>query len=68
MLSESVKNGAPDNEQTRGMITSLWFISENLGGYIGATFGGIAFDKIGFIHGTTVVIGMQVKKIALASF
>ena len=24
MLSESVANGAPDNEQTRGMITSLW--------------------------------------------
>ena len=24
MLSESDANGAPDNEQTRGMITSLW--------------------------------------------
>ena len=35
MMNESVANGAPDNEQTRGMITSLWFMSENIAGYLG---------------------------------
>ena len=25
MLSECVNNGAPDNERTRGMVTSLWY-------------------------------------------
>ena len=27
MMSESVAQGAPDTEQTRGMITSLWYFS-----------------------------------------
>jgi len=60
MLTESVAHGAADSEQTRGMITSLWFISENLGAYAGASLGGFVYDKIGFEHGTTVVIGTQV--------
>lgn len=60
MLTESVAHGAADNEQTRGMITSLWFISENLGAYAGASLGGFAYDNMGFEHGTTVVIGFQV--------
>lgn len=46
----------------------LWlffrFISENLGGYIGASLGGFTFDKIGFVNGTTVVIGMQVRALS----
>ena len=36
------------------------FISENMGGYIGASLGGFTYDKIGFEDGTNVVIGMQV--------
>ena len=35
MISKSVANGAPDTEQTRGMITSLWLLSQNIGGYLG---------------------------------
>ena len=35
MMSESIANGAPDTEQTRGMITSLWFLSQNVAGYLG---------------------------------
>lgn len=46
----------------------LWlffrFISENLGGYIGASLGGFTFDKIGFVNGTTVVIGLQVRALS----
>ena len=57
MLNESVKNGAVDTEQTRGMITSLWFISENLGGYIGSSAGGLTYDTMGFENSTLVVIG-----------
>ena len=61
MLDESVKNGAADSEQTKGMITSLWFIGENLGGYIGSSAGGYAFDKMGFENGTLIVIGKKIK-------
>ena len=35
MMNESIANGAPDTEQTRGMVTSLWFLSENVAGYLG---------------------------------
>ena len=35
MMNESIANGAPDTEQTRGMITSLWFLSQNVAGYLG---------------------------------
>jgi len=59
MMNESVANGAPDNEQTRGMITSLWFMSENIAGYLGSTLGGYTFDKMGFENSTLIVIGMQ---------
>ena len=42
MLSESVEvGGAPDTEQTKGMVTSLWFIAENIGGYVGSSGGGL---------------------------
>ena len=36
------------------------FISENLGGYVGASLGGFTYDKIGFENGTTVVVALQV--------
>ena len=32
MMEESVTGGCSDSEQTRAMITSLWFISENIAG------------------------------------
>ena len=35
MINESISNGASDTIQTRGMITSLWFLSENVAGYLG---------------------------------
>ena len=39
MMNESVIQGAPDTEQTQGMITSLWFVSENIAGYLGSSIG-----------------------------
>ena len=41
MMSESVLQGAPDTEQTQGMITSLWFVSENIAGYLGSSIGNV---------------------------
>ena len=32
MMEESVSGGCADSEQTRAMITSLWFISEGVAG------------------------------------
>jgi predicted MFS family arabinose efflux permease len=59
MLSESVANGAADSDQTRGMITALWFISENIGGFLGSSLGGLTYDTMGFENSTLVVIGLQ---------
>jgi hypothetical protein len=62
MLSSSAESGrVPDTEQTRGMITSLWFIHECMGGYLGSAGGGLAYDKMGFQNSTLIVIGVQVK-------
>ena len=35
MMNESIANGAPDTEQTRVMITSLWLMSQDIAGYLG---------------------------------
>ena len=49
MLEESVSSGKASNtEQTRGMVTSLWFIHECIGGYAGSAAGGWSYDIIGF--------------------
>ena len=63
MLS-SVKSGrVPDTEQTNGMVTSLWFSFECLGGYLGSAGGGWAYDEIGFRNSTLIVIGIQVRSL-----
>eukprot|EP00095_Tigriopus_kingsejongensis_P007961 maker-scaffold135_size322082-snap-gene-0.13 protein:Tk07961 transcript:maker-scaffold135_size322082-snap-gene-0.13-mRNA-1 annotation:"mfs-type transporter c6orf192" len=61
MMSSCVEiGGAPDTEQTRGMITSLWFMNECLGDYIGSLAGGLAYDNMGFVNSTVIVIGIQI--------
>jgi len=60
MMEESVTGGCADSEQTRAMITSLWFISENVAGYIGSALGGYTYDIMGFEYSTLVVIAMQI--------
>lgn len=59
MMSASVANGAADSDQTRGMITSLWFLSENVAGYLGSAIGGATYDSMGFENSTVIVVGMQ---------
>jgi len=60
MMEESVSGGCADSEQTRAMITSLWFISEGVAGYIGSALGGYTYDIMGFENSTLVVIAMQI--------
>jgi len=60
LMLSSVKSGrVPDTEQTNGMVTSLWFSFECLGGYLGSAGGGWAYDEIGFRNSTLIVIGIQ---------
>ena len=61
MLAEASKadKNILDTEQTRGMITSLWLIAENIGGWLGSFLGGIAYDNLGFEAGSLVIIGLQ---------
>ena len=61
MLGEATKadKNISDTEQTRGMITSLWLIAENIGGWLGSFLGGIAYDYLGFEAGSLLIIGLQ---------
>jgi hypothetical protein len=38
-----------------------------LGGYVGASLGGLTYDKIGFENGTTVVVALQVLLVVVVS-
>ncbi len=59
MLDHAVESGAaPNTEQTRGMITSLWTVNECLGNYLGSTLGGVTFDVMGFENATLIVVGI----------
>jgi len=64
MLSSGSKI-APDSEQTRSMLTSLWMIGEICGTSFGTLFGGMSYDAIGFENGLLVVAGIQVLTFAL---
>ena len=61
MLGEVTKadKNILDTEQTRGMITSLWLIAENIGGWLGSFLGGVAYDNLGFESGSLLIIGLQ---------
>ena len=61
MLAEAPKTdkNINDTEQTRGMITSLWLIAENIGGWSGSFLGGVAYDNLGFEGGSLVIIALQ---------
>ena len=48
-----------DTEQTRGMITSLYLMAENIGGWSGSSLGGAVYDSMGFECGLWVIIGLQ---------
>merc|ERR1712106_533282 len=57
MMKGVTEAGLPDNEQTKGMVSSLWVISDCIGGYIGSTLGSVAYDNIGFENGTMAEAG-----------
>ena len=57
MMKSCINSGLPDNEQTNGMVSSLWVVSDCIGGYLGTTLGSIAFDNIGFEAGTMAEAG-----------
>ena len=50
--------GLPDKEQTRGMVSSLWVISDCLGGYVGSSLGSLSYDKYGFEVSSMIFGGM----------
>ena len=61
MLASSMESvSVQDTEQTLGMLTSLWYAVSGIGGYLGSTVGGWAYDTIGFRNSTYVIIGTQV--------
>jgi len=48
-----------DSEQMQGMVTSIWITCESLGGFIGASAGGAAFDKLGWSTSCVLVAACQ---------
>lgn len=52
MLKAASEAGLPDSEQTKGMVSSLWTVADCVGGYIGSSAGGLAYDVVGFKMGT----------------
>ena len=55
MMKGASLAGLPDKEQTRGMISSLWISADCVGGYLGDTFGSLAYDNYGFESGTAIM-------------
>ena len=55
MLKGTQRAGLPDTEQTTGMVSSLWIVSDCAGGFIGSILGSAAFDTLGFEMGTMII-------------
>ena len=49
-----------------GMVSSLWVISDSLGGYLGDTFGSLAYDKYGFEAGTSIMVVTMLVSVVLS--
>ena len=65
MMKGVMDAGLPDKEQTRGMVSSLWVIADCTGGYIGASLGSLAYDKVGFQTGTVIVGGLLMSTVVI---
>ena len=61
MFTETFKfdRSIKDTEQTKGMITSVWLIAEQIGRWLGSFLGGVAYETLGFENGTGLIIGFQ---------
>ena len=69
MLSGIQEGSLPNTDQTKGMVSSLWIVAICLGGYLGSSLGGMAFDKLGFEVGSlrvTLGLGFSVLMIGLS--
>ena len=71
MLRGVSNAGLPDTDQTKGkrlifpslyyhllltgMVSSLWVISDCIGGFLGDSAGSLAYDKVGFRSGTFIM-------------
>ena len=63
MMRGVVTAGLPDKEQTRAMVSSLWVISDCIGGYLGTSLGSLAFDNLGFAASTMVMAAVTLSSV-----
>ena len=65
MMKSTADAELPDSEQTRGMVSSFWVVSDCAGGFIGSALGSVAFDILGFRKGTMVMAWTMVGTVAV---
>ena len=58
MMKSILAAGLPDNDQSNGMVSSLWIVGDCAGGFFGSLLGGVAYDALGFKAGTLVEFGL----------
>ena len=49
----------PDNVETHGLVSGMWFAMLSMGVFVGASAGGYLLDEYGFQNGTYFVLGSQ---------
>merc|ERR1712179_537048 len=47
----------PESEQVSSMVSSIWIVADNLGGYAGSTLGSLAYDSLGFEKASLIEVG-----------
>merc|ERR1712179_876552 len=58
MMKSILAAGLPDNDQSNGMVSSLWIVGDCAGGFFGSLLGGVAYDAFGFETGTLFEFGL----------
>jgi len=54
MMKSTREAGLPETEQVSSMVSSLWVVSDMLGGYVGSILGSVVYDHLGFEMGTLI--------------
>ena len=47
------------------MVSSLWVLSDSIGGYLGDTLGSLAYDEFGFEDGSVIMAVIMVLSVGL---
>ena len=47
------------------MVSSLWVLSDSIGGYLGDTLGSLAYDKFGFEDGSVIMAVIMILSVGL---